>query len=57
MFIAQPDDDEGDEGDDWEGTVNKMTRLTANNINSLGYQLHKKSDRLQDSIDEFTRKD
>ena len=57
MFIAQPDDDEGDEGDDWEGTVNKMTRITANNINNLGYQLHKKSDRLQDSIDEFTRKE
>ena len=36
MFIVQPDDDDGDEGDDWEGTVNKMTCLTANNINDLG---------------------
>ncbi len=57
MFIAQPDDDQADEGDDWEGTVNKMTRLTANNIEHLGNQLHKKNDRLQDSIDDFVRKD
>ena len=34
-----------------------MTRLTANNIEHLGNQLHKKSDKLQDSINEFVRKD
>ena len=34
-----------------------MTRLTAQNIESLGTQLHKKSDRMQDSIDDFVRKD
>jgi len=51
MFIVQPDADEGDEGDDWEGTVNKMTRLTAKNINDLGLKLHKKSDRIQESIE------
>ena len=40
MFIVQPDDDDGEEGDDWEGTVNKITRLTAKNINDLGKQLN-----------------
>ena len=57
MFIVQPEDKENDMGDDWEGSVNKMTRMTAKNIENLGNELHKKSDKLQDSIDEFTRKD
>ena len=57
MFVAKPDDDEGNGGEDWEGSVNKMTRITASHINKLGVQLHKKNDRLQDSIDDFVKKD
>lgn len=33
MFVVKPDDDIVDDNDDWEGTVNKVTRLTAANVN------------------------
>ena len=32
MFIVQPDDGQVDDEDDWEGSVNKITRLTSENI-------------------------
>ena len=34
-----------------------MTRITAGHIKNLGLQLHKKNDKLQDSIDDFVKKD
>ena len=57
MFIVQPDDKEDDDGDDWEGSVNKITRMITKIIDNLGSQFAKKTDKLQDSIDEFSRKD
>ena len=28
MFIVKPDEDDNEEADEWEGQINKMTRLT-----------------------------
>ena len=57
MFRVHPDDDQTEEGDDWEGSINKITRLTSNNINQLGKQIHKKTDKIQDSLNDFMHKD
>ena len=46
MFIVQPDDIEDNEGDDWEGSVNKMTRMTAKNIENLDIKFSKKTDKI-----------
>ena len=57
MFIVKPDADDANEGDDWEGSVNKMTRVTSQNIKALGIEITKKTDRLQESLDDFVKKD
>ena len=48
MFLVRPDADDENAGEEWEGVVNKMTRITASNIKQLGVQLNKKTDKLQD---------
>ena len=57
MFIVQPDDDQVDDEDDWEGSVNKITRLTSEHISAETDKLHKQSAKIQDSLDEFVKKD
>ena len=57
MFIVMPDDDQVDDEDDWEGSVNKITRLTSESINTQCDKLHKQNAQLQDSFDEFVKKD
>ena len=53
MFIVKPDEDELLDADEWEGTINKMTRLTQQNIESLNVKFEKKTEKLQNSLDEF----
>lgn len=43
MFIVMPDDDQVDDEDDWEGSVNKITRLTSESINTQCEKLHKQN--------------
>ena len=57
MFIVQPDDGQVDDEDDWEGSVNKITRLTSENIVTECDKLQKQSAKLHDSFDEFVKKD
>ena len=39
MFIVKPIEDSNEDGEEWEGKINKMTRLTKQNIENLGTQL------------------
>ena len=57
LFLVRPDADDENAGAEWEGVVNKMTRITASNIKQLGVQLNKKTDKLQDQITDFIKRD
>ncbi len=57
MFIVRPDADDANEENDWEGSVNKMTRVTGQKIKALEIEITKKTDRLQESLDDFVKKD
>jgi hypothetical protein len=56
-FIVRPDEDDAAEGGEWEGSVKQMTRVTSKCIKDLGAAVAKKSDKLQDSLDAFIKKD
>ena len=57
VFVVKPVDDDDVDGNEWEGTINKMTRITQRNIEALGNKIHKKSDKIQASIDDFVKQD
>ena len=54
--MVKPDDAEY-AGDEWEGVVNKMTRITAGNIKNLETQFNKKTDKMLNTINDFVQKD
>jgi len=56
MFVVKPDEDDA-QGSEWEGSINKMTRLTQQNIDALGVQFNKKTNKLQASLDDFILKE
>ena len=41
MFVVQLDDDQVEDNDDWEGTVNKITRITADIVNLQSEKVQK----------------
>jgi len=57
LFLAIPALEEDDEGESWEGSLKRMTRLVERNTQALTSRLDKKTNALQDSIEEMSKKE
>ena len=57
MVVFKKIDEEDDDGDDWEGTIRKLTRIMERQSKTIQETVVSKTDKLQTTIEDFSRKD
>mmetsp|Transcript_47602 Transcript_47602/g.62927 ORF Transcript_47602/g.62927 Transcript_47602/m.62927 type:complete len:143 (+) Transcript_47602:2052-2480(+) len=57
MFMVRPSDSLGYDDEDWQGEVNEISRISQQQISALERSLGNKTETLQQTLNEFTRRD
>ena len=56
VFVVRPDTDNADTNV-WEGTLNKITSITEKSIEQLRKSMFKRTDKIQETLDEYAKAD
>jgi len=57
MFVVRPNDNLSYDTDNWSGEVNEIAKITRGQISALEKELSKRSDQLQQTLNDFARRD
>ena len=57
MIILKPSDTLGYDDDNWSGQINEIARINQNQTDLLGKKLFKRTDALQKTLNDYTKKD
>lgn len=57
LLVARPSETDEDTGDDWEGTINRLTKVVERQSKMIQEKLGSKSDQLQATVEENAKKE